>query len=244
MLLKLCNSHVLYASLVVNFVYVYVCFSNKETFNTVNRSDQRAVQLLMCRKAAYIYGCFDVIVVLYEICDVYVCRFVCVDCRGDGVDNWLAGSHCWPRRSYEVTSLPTTFVFQVEQSARVCVCVWSITSEWNDLTFDLDIWHGDSPWPYIYKFKFESQSHTRRKVTGWKRSFFGCGCSRLIEKWKWSWEKPLTAHCGKVQAVKTLWRGEACPQPQSGWITRPWSSRDAATSSLDSLIPKTYPRIN
>jgi len=38
---------------------------------------------------------------------VYTCRFVGVNCAGDGINNWLACSHCRARRFDKARSLFT-----------------------------------------------------------------------------------------------------------------------------------------
>ena len=50
----------------------------------------------------------DCYYVIYVIC-VYVCtcRFVGVNCAGDGINNWLACSHCRARRFDKARSLFT-----------------------------------------------------------------------------------------------------------------------------------------
>jgi len=66
------------------------------------------------------------------------------------------------------------FVVQVEPSVSwMCVCLYVCL--WNDMTFDLDIWHVGLPWQFL------GQGHTSKvkgKIHGRKKETVGCVCTK------------------------------------------------------------------
>ena len=87
--------------------------------------------------------------------------------------------------------LPATSVALIEQWVQ-CVC-------WNNNFELMDLWSRYLTWWFSL-----TSSRSCSKVTGWKIFFCSYGCSQFIEKWKWSWGKPLWYSTGKMCMVMML----------------------------------------
>jgi len=95
--------------------------------------------------------------------------------------------------------LPATSVALIEQWVQ-CVC-------WNNNFELMDLWSRYLTWWFSL-----TSSTLCSKVTGWKIFFCSYGCSQFVEKWKWSWGKPVMVQCrenvnGNDAVLISVWHG-------------------------------------
>jgi len=80
----------------------------------------------------------------------------------------------------------TDFLCQCRAIGSVCVCQYVPTITFGLMTFDLDIWHAGSLWPYVGQV-WRSDHRSEFTVTDWKKCFFSARWrTKLMQVTMWS----------------------------------------------------------